>query len=254
MRPPTTEPRNSGRCRQRTLRAPGWSAIRRSTIWRRSTKLQRDRGGFSQRGGRGAAAAGDGGGQPAGLRTERQQTATRRQRWHGRRPHWPTRRPIWRRRARWWRRPRFMPRWRERSIASMRARTEFVEQGKLLLQLADLHHERVRAYFDEPEIGRLAVGQKIRDQVGRQAGPGLARTHRAHSGNGDHLRHAQRGRSAGEIDDADGGLLPDTNVTVTVTTSSEPNALSIPREALHSREWQDLRLSKLWATAWCERR
>ena len=38
-----------------------------------------------------------------------------------------------------------------------------------------------------------------------------------------------------EIDDADGDLLPDTNVTVTVTTSSEPNALSVPREALHSR-------------------
>ena len=39
--------------------------------------------------------------------------------------------------------------------------TDFVEQGKLLLQLADLHHERVRAYFDEPEIGGLAVGQPI---------------------------------------------------------------------------------------------
>lgn len=39
-----------------------------------------------------------------------------------------------------------------------------------------------------------------------------------------------------EIDDADGVLLPDTNVTVTVTTSSEPNTLSVPREALHSEE------------------
>jgi HlyD family secretion protein len=45
-------------------------------------------------------------------------------------------------------------------------------------------------------------------------------------------------RSVGEvlvkIDDADCALLPDTNVTVTATTSSEPNTLSIPREALHS--------------------
>ena len=39
--------------------------------------------------------------------------------------------------------------------------TDFVEQGKQLLQLADLQHERVRAYFDEPEIGSLAVGQPI---------------------------------------------------------------------------------------------
>jgi HlyD family secretion protein len=45
-------------------------------------------------------------------------------------------------------------------------------------------------------------------------------------------------RSVGEvlvkIDDADGDLVPDTNVTVTVTISSDPNALSIPRDALHA--------------------
>jgi HlyD family secretion protein len=37
-----------------------------------------------------------------------------------------------------------------------------------------------------------------------------------------------------QLDDADGELLPDTNVTVTVTTAREANALTIPREALHS--------------------
>lgn len=110
--------------------------------------------------------------------------------------------------------------------------TEFVEQGKLLLQLADLHRERVRAYFDEPEIGRLAVGQKI--QIKWDAKPG-----RIWSG------HIERTpvtvinlgtRSVGEvlvkIDDVDSDLLPDTNVNVTVTLSSEPNSLSVPREAL----------------------
>jgi HlyD family secretion protein len=44
-------------------------------------------------------------------------------------------------------------------------------------------------------------------------------------------------RTVGEvpvtIDDPDGDLLPDTNVTVTVTTSSQPNALSVSKEALH---------------------
>jgi len=113
-------------------------------------------------------------------------------------------------------------------------RTEYVEQGKTLLELADLHHERVRAYFDEPEIGRLAVGQKI--EIKWDAKPG-----RVWNG------HIERTpvtvinlgtRSVGEvlvqIDDANGELLPDTNVTVTVTISSEPDALSVPREALHS--------------------
>jgi len=48
------------------------------------------------------------------------------------------------------------------TVYSLDARpSDFVEQGKLLLQMADLDHERVRAYFDEPDIGKLAVGQSI---------------------------------------------------------------------------------------------
>jgi HlyD family secretion protein len=46
-------------------------------------------------------------------------------------------------------------------------------------------------------------------------------------------------RNVGEvliaIDDPDGTLLPDTNVNVTVTTSSEPNTLAVPRETLYSQ-------------------
>jgi HlyD family secretion protein len=112
--------------------------------------------------------------------------------------------------------------------------TDFVEQGKLLLQLADLRHERVRAYFDEPEIGRLAVGQPIEikwdAKPGRQWHGHIVRTPVAV------ITYGTRngGEVIVEIDDADGDLLPDTNVTVTVTTSSEPNTLSVPREALHS--------------------
>ena len=46
-------------------------------------------------------------------------------------------------------------------------------------------------------------------------------------------------RNVGEVlidfDGSSDGLLPDTNVTLTVTTSSEPNTLSMPREALHEQ-------------------
>jgi HlyD family secretion protein len=113
-------------------------------------------------------------------------------------------------------------------------RTEFVEAGKLLLQMADLRHERVRAYFDEPEIGRLALGQKI--QIKWDARPG--RIWNGHIVRVPVTVITYGTRYVGEvlvaIDDADGDLLPDTNVTVTVTTSSEPNSLAVPREALHS--------------------
>lgn len=40
------------------------------------------------------------------------------------------------------------------------------------------------------------------------------------------------------IDDADGKLLPNTNVTVTVTTSNTPNVLTVPRDALHTEQGQ----------------
>jgi HlyD family secretion protein len=112
--------------------------------------------------------------------------------------------------------------------------SDFVEEGKLLLQLADLKHERVRAYFDEPDIGKLAVGQPI--QIKWNAKPGQ-------SWHGHIVRTPSTviiygTRNVGEVvvqvDGTDDDLLPDTNVTVTVTTSSEPNALSVPREALHT--------------------
>jgi HlyD family secretion protein len=113
-------------------------------------------------------------------------------------------------------------------------RTEFVEDGKLLLQLADLHHERVRAYFDEPEIGRLAVGQKVQIKWDAKQG----RIWNGHIELTPITVINLGTRSVGEvlvkIDDLDGELLPDTNVTVRATISSEPNTLSIPREALHS--------------------
>lgn len=111
--------------------------------------------------------------------------------------------------------------------------TDFIEEGKTVLEMADLHQERVRAYFDEPMIGQLAVGQPI--LIKWEARPGkfwhgtIERVPVTVTTYGT--------RNVGEvivkITDADGQLLPDTNVTVTVTTSTEPNAITIPREALH---------------------
>lgn len=113
------------------------------------------------------------------------------------------------------------------------APTQYAEAGKLLLEMADLHHERVRAYFDQPDLGRLAVGQET--TITWDAQP-----------NQQWKGHIERlpvtvvtynTRTVGEvlvqIDDPDTGLLPNINVTVKVTTSSEPDALSVPREALH---------------------
>jgi HlyD family secretion protein len=112
--------------------------------------------------------------------------------------------------------------------------TQFVQEGKLLVELADLHDVRVRAYFDEPEIGGLSVGQPI--QIKWDARP--TRIWHGHIERVPitviHLETRTVGEVLVKVDDLeDGELLPDTNVTVTVTTASQANALSIPREALH---------------------
>jgi HlyD family secretion protein len=112
--------------------------------------------------------------------------------------------------------------------------TEYAEAGKVLLQMADLEHERVRAYFDEPDIGRLRVGQPI--QIRWDAKPG--EVWHGHIVRTPITVITYTTRTVGEviidIDGGDGDLLPDTDVTVTVTTASEADALSIPREALYS--------------------
>jgi HlyD family secretion protein len=115
------------------------------------------------------------------------------------------------------------------------AATEFVEEGKELLELADLKHVQIRAYFDEPEIGLLAVGQNI--LIRWDAKPG--KEWHGHITRTPSTVTTYNGtRNVGEamvaIDDPDGTLLPETHVTVTVTTSSAPNSLNVPREAIHS--------------------
>jgi HlyD family secretion protein len=119
------------------------------------------------------------------------------------------------------------------------AATEFVQTGDHLLQMADLTKVQVRAYFDEPEIGKLAIGLPIR--IVWDARPGRSWEGHITRVPSTVITYTTRhvGAAIVTVDNADGTLLPDTNVTVTVTTSSTPNILNIPREALHSNAGED---------------
>jgi HlyD family secretion protein len=111
---------------------------------------------------------------------------------------------------------------------------DFVPFGDDILDVADLNHIQVRAYFDEPEIGKLAVGQPVkivwdakRDSVWH-----------GHIALAPSTIYAYNTRSVGiaiiTVDDPTPDLIPNTNVTVTVTEMQKPHVLSIPREALHT--------------------
>ena len=116
---------------------------------------------------------------------------------------------------------------------------DFVPAGEDLLDVADLNRIQVRAYFDEPEIGQLAVGQAVKivwDAKPNQSWHG-------HISRAPSTVITYGTRNVGEaiitVDDARGDLLPNTNVTVTVTTSQRFNVLSVPREALRTEGASD---------------
>jgi HlyD family secretion protein len=111
---------------------------------------------------------------------------------------------------------------------------DYVPAGEDLLDVADLNLIQVRAYFDEPEIGKLAVGQQVK--IVWDAKPN--RIWHGHVEQVPSTVITYGTRNVGEclitVDDARGDLLPNTNVTVTVTTQQRKDVLSIPREALRT--------------------
>ncbi len=111
---------------------------------------------------------------------------------------------------------------------------DFVPVGADLIRVADLNNMQIRAYFDEPEIGKLAAGQPVK--ITWDGRPG--RTWHGHIKQAPIAAMALGPRSVGEcviaVDDTKEDLLPNTNVIVTVTIQQHFHVLSIPRAALHT--------------------
>jgi HlyD family secretion protein len=111
---------------------------------------------------------------------------------------------------------------------------DFVNSGEALLDVADLTKLQVLAYFDEPEVGKLAIGQPV--TIVWDARPGMVWHGHIFEAPTTIINYGTRnvGECLITVDDAKGDLLPNTNVTVKVTTKQHQNVLSVPREALHT--------------------
>ncbi|MGA7525083.1 MAG: efflux RND transporter periplasmic adaptor subunit [Acidobacteriaceae bacterium] len=112
-------------------------------------------------------------------------------------------------------------------------RTDFVQQGDRLLSMANLSKLQVLAYFDEPEIGKLQVGQPV--VIAWDARPNEewhGRILRLPSTIVSYLTR-NVGEALVSIEGDRDDLLPDTNVRVTVTVANESNVLTVPHDALH---------------------
>jgi HlyD family secretion protein len=108
----------------------------------------------------------------------------------------------------------------------------FVQAGDLLLQEADLSRVLVRAFVDEPDVGRLQAGQKVEitwDAVQGRVWNGTVNTVPS-------TVKLRGNRNVGEatclIDNQDLRLLPNINVGVTIVVAEHTNVLTLQRDAL----------------------
>ena len=112
----------------------------------------------------------------------------------------------------------------------------YVNPGDLVLQEADLAKVRVRAFVDEPDIGRLAPGDKIDvtwDAMPERTWQGTVTVIPA-------VIKLHGTRNVGEttcvVDNHDFKLLPNVNVGVTIITAEHRDVLTVPREAVRQED------------------
>ncbi len=114
----------------------------------------------------------------------------------------------------------------------------FVQTGDLLVQEADLSHILVRAFVDEPDIGRLQNGERV--EVTWDAVPGRVWTGTVNSVPATVKPRGNRnvGETTCLIDNQDQRLLPNINVGVTIVAAEHNNVLTLQRDALHMDDSQ----------------
>jgi HlyD family secretion protein len=108
----------------------------------------------------------------------------------------------------------------------------YVNQGDLVVGVADLKHIQVRAFVDEPDIGRLGKGERVvvtwDGLPGRTWEGAVTRVPTTVSLHGSRTV----GEVTASVNNEDLKLLPNVNINVTVITAEHPNALTVPREAV----------------------
>src|SRR3954463_8366477 len=103
----------------------------------------------------------------------------------------------------------------------------YVNQGDLVVAVANLKNIQVRAFVDEPDIGRLAKGERVvvtwDGLPGRTWEGAVTRVPTTVSLHGSRTV----GEVTASVKNEDLKLLPNVNINVTVITAEHPNALTV---------------------------
>jgi len=112
----------------------------------------------------------------------------------------------------------------------------YVNPGDLILQEADLSRVLVRAFVDEPDVGRLSNGDPV--EVTWDGLPG--RLWSSAIRNIPSTVRLRGTRTVGEttciVENPDYRLLPNTNVGITIVTAEDHDVLTVPREAIRQND------------------
>jgi HlyD family secretion protein len=110
---------------------------------------------------------------------------------------------------------------------------DFVKEGDLLAEMADMHHVRVRAFIDEPELGQIDLNQAV--EIFWDAHPDRVWSGRTEMVPKQVVAHGTR--NVGELlcsvsnDHLD--LIPNTTVDVRIHISERPSVIVVPRGAVY---------------------
>ena len=109
----------------------------------------------------------------------------------------------------------------------------YLNAGDVVADIGELGRMRVRVYVDEPELGRVAVGQPV--TIAWQALPGRQWTGTVERKptSIEALGSRQVGEVVCTIENPGRELLPGTNVDAEIRTAVVDHALVIPKETLH---------------------
>jgi HlyD family secretion protein len=108
----------------------------------------------------------------------------------------------------------------------------FVNTGDLLVQVADLSTVEVHSFVDEPDIARLAPGQRV--DITWDAMPGRQWLGTVTRLPAQIVKYQTRnvGEVICRVPNPGDRLLPNTNVNVTIITAEHRDVLVVPREAV----------------------